>query len=323
MHFESMPVANPNEVANLGLRSSIIVLTLNAQEHLKALLPALAALKQAPREVVFIDSSSTDLTPQMIETAGHRLVTIQRSDFGHGKTRNLALQLCAGSEFLVYLTQDACPQGDDWLQRLLKPFADPQVALVYGQQLPRREATDTERFAREFNYPDRPERTTQTDIARIGIKAVFCSNSFAAYRRDALEAVGGFPTQLPLGEDMAAAIRLLGKGYARVYEPAAQAVHSHDYSISQEFKRYFDIGTLIAMDSELSKARLSTSGEGLRFVKVEIQAALKRGQPLAVFSILLRTAGKYLGYWLGERYHLVPLAWRRRMSMHSLFWNQP
>lgn len=323
MHSEPLPVTTPDDLASLAQRTSVIVLTLDAQAHLEALLPALAALKQAPREVVFIDSASTDLTPRMIETAGHRLVTINRRDFGHGKTRNLALGLCAGSEFLVYLTQDACPQGDDWLQRLLQPFADPQVALVYGQQLPRREATDAERFAREFNYPDRQERTVQADIARIGIKAVFCSNSFAAYRREALEAVGGFPEQLPLGEDMAAAARLLGKGYARVYEPAAQAVHSHDYSIRQEFKRYFDIGTLIAMDSELSKARLAASGEGLRFVKVEIQAALKRGQPLAIISILMRTAGKYLGYWLGERYRLVPLAWRRRMSMHSLFWNQP
>ncbi|SEM87139.1 rhamnosyltransferase [Pseudomonas sp. ok272] len=317
MHSESLPVAS------LASRTSVIVLTLDAQVHLKALLPALAALKQAPREVLFIDSASTDLTPAMIEAAGHRLMTIKRSDFGHGKTRNLALDVCADSEYLVYLTQDACPQGDDWLQQLLKPFADPQVALVYGQQLPRREATDTERFAREFNYPDQPERTTQADIARLGIKAVFCSNSFAAYRRTALEAIGGFPTQLPLGEDMAAAARLLGKGYARVYEPAAQAVHSHDYSIREEFKRYFDIGTLIAMDRELSQARLATSGEGLRFVKVEIQAALTRGQPLAILSILMRTAGKFLGYWLGERYRLVPLAWRRRMSMHSLFWNQP
>lgn len=310
-------------LVSLVERTSIVILTLNAAEHLRALLPALAALEHAPQRVLFVDSASTDETVSLVLGSGYNVQSIQRREFGHGKTRNLAAQLCADSDYLVYLTQDACPQGSDWLAQLLQPFADPQVALVYGRQLPRVEATEAERFAREFNYPARAERTTLADIAHTGIKAVFCSNSFAAYRREALEKVGGFPEHLPLGEDMAVAARLLKGGYARVYQPAARAIHSHDYSIVQELKRYFDIGTLIAMDSELSRARLAASGEGMRFVKSEIAAALQRKQPLALVPILLRTAGKYFGYSLGERYHLLPLGWRRRLSMHSFFWDQP
>ncbi|MES2817983.1 MAG: glycosyltransferase [Pseudomonadota bacterium] len=303
--------------------ASLVILTLDAQAYMPALLGAIAALPVRPKRVLFIDSASRDDTVALALAAGHSVHGIARSEFGHGKTRNLALQLCADSDFLVYLTQDACPRGADWLEQLLQPFADSQVALVYGRQLPRAEASLSERFAREFNYPAQPDRTQLADLPSRGIKAVYCSNSFAAYRRQALQAVGGFPERLPLGEDMAVALRLLQQGHARVYQPHACAVHSHDYSVVQELKRYFDIGTLMAMDDELRKVRLAASGEGLRFVRGELAAAWQQSRLGEVFGIGLRTLGKYAGFALGMRYRRLPVSWRRRLSMHAFFWSQP
>lgn len=308
-------------LSNPIAKTSIVILTLNAERFLPALLAAVAALPCAPRRVLFIDSASDDATAALVEAAGHHLHHIQRSQFGHGKTRNLALSLCADSDYIAYLTQDACPQGNNWLEQLLLPFQDEQVALVYGRQLPRRQATLAERFAREFNYSAQPETTTLADLPMRGIKAVFCSNSFAAYRHSALTKVGGFPEKLPLGEDMAAALRLLQHGYARSYQPQAMAVHSHDYSALQELKRYFDIGTLMSMDPELSRIRLATSGEGLRFVQREIRMAWLHNAPREIGAIALRTLGKYCGFALGQRYHYLPLSWRRRLSMHAAFWS--
>lgn len=304
-------------------RTSLVILTLDAQRHLPHLLAALALLPQPPQQVLFIDSASSDDSVALVTAAGHRVHSIQRSEFGHGKTRNLALSLCADSEFLVYLTQDALPQGRDWLARLLQPFADSSVALVYGRQLARAEATLSERFAREFNYPAQADRTRLADLPTRGIKAVYCSNSFCAYRRQALEAVNGFPEQLPLGEDMAVALRLLQHGYTRVYQPLAEAIHSHDYSVLQELKRYFDIGTLMAMDDELRRVRLAASGEGLRFVRGEMAAAWAQKRLGAIVGIALRTLGKYCGFALGLRYRQLPIRWRRRLSMHAFFWSQP
>ncbi|WP_071873421.1 glycosyltransferase family 2 protein [Atopomonas hussainii] len=308
-------------LSEIAAKTSIVILTLNAEHFLPALLSALKALPCKPHRVLFIDSASDDATASLIKTAGHHLHPIERHQFGHGKTRNLALSLCADSDYIVYLTQDACPQGTNWLEQLLQPFQDERVALVYGRQLPRPKATLAERFAREFNYSAHPETTTLADLPTRGIKAVFCSNSFAAYRRSALMTIGGFPEKLPLGEDMAAALRLLQSGYARSYQPQAVAVHSHDYSILQELKRYFDIGTLMSMDQELSRVRLATSGEGLRFVRLEIHTALRRKAPLEIGAIALRTLGKYCGFALGQRYQYLPLSWRRRLSMHAAFWS--
>lgn len=303
-------------------RTAVIVLTLNAAGHLPALLVALAALAQQPRRVIFVDSSSTDGTAELVRDAGHVLHRIDRKAFGHGRTRNLAATLCEDCDYLIYLTQDACPRGPKWLDSLLRPMADPTVALVYGRQLPRVGAGWPERHAREFNYPATADRSRAADLARRGVKAVFCSNSFAAYRRHALVAVGGFPERLPMGEDMAVALRLLQAGHTRVYEPSACAVHSHAYSSGEELQRYFDIGTLMAMDPELSRVRVSTSGEGLRFLRAELAGALRHQGWGGVLACLVRTLAKGVGFQLGRRYQMLPAAWRRRLSMHSFFWGQ-
>ena len=301
-------------------RAAVIVLTLDAESHLPAIFSAIKALDRAPGKVLFIDSSSKDRTNQLILDAGYDVHVIRRDEFGHGRTRNLAAQLCAGFEYLVYLTQDAIPQGAKWLTQLLSPFSTREVALVYGRQLPRPSAALSERFAREFNYPAHSDQSNLADIARRGVKAIFCSNSFAAYRSSALAEAGGFPERLPMGEDMAVALRLLQRGYARFYEADACAIHSHSYSVFQEFKRYFDIGTLMRLDSELGRARVAASGEGLRFLRGELSSAGGVMRPFASGNVLVRTAAKYLGFSFGQIYAVFPPSWRRQMSMHSYFW---
>lgn len=301
-------------------QAAVIVLTRNAEAFLPTMFSSLRSLKHAPGKVLFVDSSSEDQTVELIVAAGYVLHPISLREFGHGSTRNLAARLCPEQQFLVYLTQDAAPQGDDWLVRLIAPFVSTSVALVYGRQLPRFDAAISERFAREFNYPAHPNRTTEADIARCGIKAIFCSNSFAAYRRVALADVNGFPEHLPMGEDIAVALRLLQRGHERVYAPDACAIHSHAYSVPQEFKRYFDIGALMSMDSQLSSARLAASREGVRFLRGELARAGGLLQPLAAINVLMRAVAKYVGFSCGQRYKILPLSWRRKMSMHSYFW---
>ena len=312
MHSESW------SQAPLSARASVVVLTLNAAGWMPGLLAAFEHMSSPPRRVLFIDSASTDATVGLARNAGHSVQEISRAEFGHGRTRNLGVELCADSEFVVFLTQDALPVGKDWLERILEPMRDEHVALVYGRQLPRPDSQFSERFAREFNYPASPaESTSAADLPSRGIKAVFCSNSFAAYRRSALKAIGGFPEALPLGEDMSAALRLLLKGYRRVYEPQAVVIHSHAYSMKQEFQRYFDIGALMTMDPELRRLQLATSGEGWRYLSTEWNASETLGQKSA---ILRRVFAKYAGFAMGKRYRWLPASLRGSLGMHRPFW---
>src|ERR1700676_464525 len=103
------------------MRTAMIIPTLNAARHLATLLPALDRLDPAPDETLFIDSSSTDGTAEIVAARKHRVHIIRRSDFGHGRTRNLGARL-VDADILVYLTQDAIPQDESLVPALTRPF---------------------------------------------------------------------------------------------------------------------------------------------------------------------------------------------------------
>jgi len=303
-------------------RAAVIVPTRNAGQLLPGIAKALAGLTVQSGKVLVIDSSSSDATTTIAMSCGFDVHVIPQSAFGHGRTRNEAARLCEAFDFLVYLTQDACPQGGAWLEALLAPFVDPQVALVFGRQLPRPTAGFSERYAREFNYPSSPDRSDAGSLASRGVRAVFCSNSFAAYRREALQSVGGFPEDLPMGEDMAAALRLLRQGFARVYQPEACAIHSHDYGLTEEFRRYFDIGSLMSLDPDLSRLHASTSREGLRYLRSELAASWREAQLPGMCAVLAKTVAKYIGYFAGRRHRLLTRPLCEKLSMHGYYWRR-
>src|SRR5208283_3221172 len=90
---------------------SVIILTLNAGEKLRSLLEALLT-QTVPLELMVVDSSSTDNTLSIAEAYGAKVATLQRSDFGHGSTRNLGFLQTSG-DIVVFLTQDVIPAGKD------------------------------------------------------------------------------------------------------------------------------------------------------------------------------------------------------------------
>ncbi len=304
------------------MRSALIIPTLNATPWLSRLLPALKALDPQPDKILFIDSSSADGTGKALTDAGFELHTIRREDFGHGRTRNLGAQLCASHDVLIYLTQDALPASTDLIRKILEPFNDPSVAIVCGRQLPHEDANQAARYARLCNYPSASHRTTAADIPARGIKALFCSNSFAAYRAEALAKAGGFPENLPMGEDLAVTGRILEAGYTSVYMAEASVYHSHNYSAAEEFRRYFDIGALLRVDPWLRQRTLKSGGSGLRFVLGEFQYMLREGSLTDLAGIVPRTLAKYAGFQLGRRYETLPIEFVKRCSMHKYFWGQ-
>lgn len=228
---------------------SLIIPTLNAEPWLAGLLSSLVRQTLLPDEILLIDSGSTDGTLAIAE--GYirrypviRLYQIQQQDFDHGGTRTMAARKTTG-EILIFMTQDAVPAEDRALELLIRSFAsNQQLAAAYGRQLPVQDATFFGEHLRLFNYPEKPQLRCQQDWGIYGFKTVFISNSFAAWRRDLLREQGYFPGQLLFGEDTVALAKMLEKGYYVAYVSDAAVYHSHNYSIAQDFKRYFDIGVL-------------------------------------------------------------------------------
>jgi rhamnosyltransferase len=201
-------------------------------------------------------------------------------------------------EVLVYLTQDALLADPKAISTLLQAFDNPKVGAAYGRQLPRQGARPIETHARVFNYPTTSALRSAENITTLGFKTIFFSNSFGAYRRAALQSVGGFPLAVNFGEDTVVAARLILNGWKIAYVAEAQVFHSHDLNCRQEFQRYRSVGALHAENPWLIHNFGGTSGEGLRFVKSEIKS-LARSVPHLVPIAILRTACKYLGYRWG------------------------
>jgi len=168
-----------------------------------------------------------------------------------------------------------------------------------------------------------PESQVRSLEARktLGIKAAFLSNSFSAYRVKALNAVGGFSTNVIFGEDMLLCARLLLGCWKVVYEAKATVAHSHNYGLAEEFRRCFDIGVLHSRESWLLSEFGSAGGEGLRYVKSETHYLLKR-KPWLLFSAWCRVSLKLIGYRLGLVEKKIPLKLKVMLSMNKGYWRQ-
>lgn len=278
-------------------------------------------LQQPAVSSLVVDSCSDDGTNFTSLPTDSRCIQIPAASFNHGGTRNLSLQhLPPTTNVVVFMTQDALLADMDALQKLVSAFDDPTVACAFGRQLPHADATALAAHARLFNYPDASRVVSLADKDRLGLKTCFMSNSFAAYRVTDLLAVGGFPSNVILGEDMAVAARLLLAGKRVAYQAGACVYHSHNYTPLEDFRRYFDTGVFHAREQWLLDAFGGASGEGLRFVKSELRYLLKNA-PWLIPSALLRTVLKLLGYRLGRAEAHLPLALKRRLSMFNGFWD--
>jgi rhamnosyltransferase len=115
-----------------------------------------------------------------------------------------------------------------------------------------------------------------------------------------LEQVGGFSRDAEFGEDTLVAAHLLQSGWRILYAAEAQAYHSHAYSRSELFERYYKIGRLHGNDPWLQREFGRASGEGHKFVISEIRYLLRHA-PWLIPEAIIRTGVKYLGYKQGRK----------------------
>ena len=243
---------------------------------------------------------------------------ISRKEFDHGRTRRDAVKRSAAPVF-VMMTQDAMPADEFLLERLIAPLADEGVAVSYARQLPREEAGPVERFTREFNYPEESLVKSKEDIPRLGIKAFFCSNVCAAYRRDIYDRQGGFPRHAIFNEDMIYAAGCIKAGYKIAYTADAMVIHSHQYTNKEQFRRNFDLGVSQAEHPEIFGSVPSES-EGVRLVKKTAQYLRDRGEGRRILPMCVTSIYKFFGYKLGKNYKTPSFRRIMKYTMNKAYW---
>ncbi len=303
----------------LSFRVGLIVPTLNAGVEWKEWLSALDSQTLQPDLKLVIDSSSTDETAILAMQHGFDVKVISREEFDHGGTRLLAAKLLSEADILVYLTQDAMLASRSSLERIVNCFRDDSVASAYGRQLPAHNATVLAAHHRAYNYPDTSFSVSKSDLNDLGIRAAFCSNSFAAYRRVPLLDVGGFSEKLIMGEDMLAALKLIEAGNTHCYCAESTVYHSHNFSLPAEFRRFFDMGVFHRVETCIDKLRASTTQEGAGYVIAELGFAWQKSVVVFCRSFV-RNGTRAIAYAVGRNYKLLPLSLCKWLSNSPLYW---
>lgn len=278
---------------------SIVIPTLNAAGRLTRLVSRLREQTVAPNEILVVDSSSEDGTADLARNLdGVTCKVIDRATFNHGITRHEALMDTSG-EFVCFLTDDAVPANVHFLENLLAPLEDPEVALVSGRQLPKDDARRFEQLVREFNYPPSSNVRTKDDLPKYGIKTFFATDVCSAYRRSAYLAVGGFE-RVNTNEDMLIAARFINAGYKVAYAAEAEVKHSHNLTPGEQFKRNREVGIFLEEHAE-DLACAGEVGEGANLAKQVTIRLLKEKSFRELFAFGVDCIARFAGNRAGRK----------------------
>jgi len=283
---------------------SVVIPTFNAGAEFQKLLDALDCQTIKPKTIYIVDSGSDDGTVATAENHGCEVLTINRQDFDHGTARNLPTSKTK-TEFVVFLTQDAIPADECMLAELIKPMqVDSNIAMCYGRQLPKPEATPLERFAREFNYPTQSILKTAANINTLGLKTFFCSNVCSAVRKSLFEKLGGFQENVMTNEDMLFAAKAIHNSYSIYYSATAKVYHSHSYSSFETFKRYFRIGRFFAANKRFFE-RTGLKNYGGDFLKASIKTFWQQDKSYYIIALFAELAIKTIACKAGWYYQTL------------------
>lgn len=253
--------------------ASVIVPARDEERNLYRCLAAVRAQRvDFDYEIVVVDSGSTDGTAAVAKGLGARVLSIPRSSFQHGRTRQLASEQARGA-FLVYLTADAEPADEHWLGGLVAAVAgDERVAGAYSRQLPRLEAdpieahrlrhrlsSGTEREIRELGETDFWALSPEERLRLCEFDDVSCCRRRRALNEIPIPAVGW-------AEDLLWARAALLRGWRIVFEPASTVRHSHPDTIGHAFRRGW-------LDQDVA-------GRGFGVVYWKDVASMLRGYPV-------------------------------------------
>ena len=230
---------------------TVAVPVLNGARYLDEVLTAVRSQRvDREVEILVVDSGSTDGSAEIARKHDARVHEIPKSEFSHGGTRNLMMELARG-DYVAFLTQDATPAHDRWLAALLEGFEQADdVAAVWGPHDARQTASHVIKAEMERHFAiwggGREIDVQRLDRSPTGLAAyraepwrlTFFSSVNCCLSKEAWQRVPF--RDVPYAEDQLIARELIEAGYAKVFNPEARVLHSHEFRPLRFFRRYFD-----------------------------------------------------------------------------------
>jgi O-antigen biosynthesis protein len=232
--------AHPSRLpANVSV--TINLATYDRPDDLRNCLRSLIA-QETPRqvEIVVVDNHpASGLTPPVVaEFPGVKLVNEPRQGLAYA--RNAGFVASTGD--IVIATDDDVTQPPDWLEKLVAPFARPDVMIVTGNVLPLELETSPQQFFESYGglgrgfeafevsgdwFESFPRTAVPTWELGATANAAFRASMFSHPQIGLMEEALGPGMPSGVGEDTYLFYKVLKAGYTVVYEPAAYVWHKH------------------------------------------------------------------------------------------------
>jgi glycosyltransferase involved in cell wall biosynthesis len=209
------------------MNCSVVIRAYNEEKHIGRLLEGIRRQTLQDVEIILVDSGSTDRTVSIAQSFGAQVVRIPPAEFTFGRSLNFGVR-AATREFVVIASAHVYPVYPDWLESLLRPFADERVALTYGKQRAPASAKFSEQQIFYQWYPE---------ASNLDQPTAFCNNANAAIRRSLWERYPYDETLTGL-EDVAWGKWAKEQGYKIAYVAEAEIIHVHNESPRGVYNRY-------------------------------------------------------------------------------------
>jgi glycosyltransferase involved in cell wall biosynthesis len=211
---------------------SVIVTVLNEAESIRRLVGSLSLQTRQPDEVVIVDGGSTDGTLEELERALSEvrfpLRVLSEPGCNISEGRNAAISAARGA--LIAATDAGVRLDEEWLANLIAPFGgDAPPDVVSGFVVAESQST----FELALGAVTLPQRE------EIDPNTFHPSSRSVAFRREAWQAVGGYPEWLDYCEDLLFDFALRDAGFTFAFAPRALAFFRPRSTLRAFFRQYY------------------------------------------------------------------------------------
>ena len=218
-------------------RISVVVCSCNGAQTIRDCFEGLREIDYPDYEVIVVNDGSTDRTATIAKEFGFRLISTENC--GLSNARNTGMRAATG-EIVAYTDDDARPDPQ-WLKYLAFTFMNSTHVGVGGPNIaPPGDGAIADCVA---NSPGGPVHVLLSDRDAEHIPG--CN---MAFRKDALQAIGGFdPIYRAAGDDVDVCWRLQQQGWTLGFNPAAMVWHHRRNSVRTYWKQQKGYGKAEAL----------------------------------------------------------------------------
>lgn len=269
----------------------------NAEEYINKLHKSFLIQKNVDiLNIRYILTESQDNTEKYLNDNNIGYSKIRKEEFSHSISREKEA-FKSEADILVFVTQDVIIEDSMWLYNLTKDIQKKECEAAFSRQLSKYDTI--EKYTREHNYPEYSYIVSKNDLSKMGLRTFFFSDAAGAISNKIFKEINGYDGKdLIINEDMYIAYKIIMNGYKIKYCADSIVNHSHNFTLKEIYKRYYDIGIFFKQNMYLDKYGTNKSGGNL--AKYIIKRSIQDKNIRVMIRFLPDMIARFIGMKMGK-----------------------